>query len=215
MANSVASLRVYRAATTSAARGFTLVEVVVALAVLSLILLATVSALRTFANTQVSVDRIVARVDEVRTVSSFLRDMLDGAVAGDVQGGGLGLGGGGGGSELAYFEGDSKSLAWKTSAMFGEVYGGTMLLRLVYEGSTLKLYWQDPPPDNQRVVWGEAHSRVLLANVEEFSVGFRPEYGRDWQYSNWDSGKGAPTLVRLAIKASGRHWPDLIMRVQR
>ena len=38
-------------------RGFTLVEVMVSLAVLSLILLATVSALRTFANTQGSLER--------------------------------------------------------------------------------------------------------------------------------------------------------------
>ena len=195
-------------------RGFTLVEVIVALGVLSLILLATVSALRTFANTQVSLNRMVDRVDEVRTVSSFLRDMLDGAVTGRARAGGLGLGGGGG-SELAYFEGSEKSLAWKAPALFGEAYGGTMLMRLVKEDSALKLYWQDLPPNNEPVIWDKKNSRVLLANVEEFTVSFRPEYELDWQSGLWDSDGGAPALVRLNIKASGRFWPDLILRVQR
>ena len=194
-------------------RGFTLVEVVVALGVLSLILLATVSALRTFANTQVSLDKIVKRVDEVRTISGFLRDMLDGAVTGSVRAGGLSLGGGGSG--MAYFEGSTNSLNWKAPALFGEAYGGTMLMRLVKEDSMLNLYWQDPPANNEGVTWDYKSSRVLLANVEKFVVSFRPEHGADWQNGNWDVSEGAPTLVRLEIKADGRYWPDLILRVQR
>ena len=63
-------------------RGFTLVEVMVALSILSLLLLATISALRTFGNTQVSVEKLTNRVDEVRTVSGFLRDTLQSAVVG-------------------------------------------------------------------------------------------------------------------------------------
>ena len=74
-------------------RGFTLVEVVVALAVLSLIMLATVTGLRTLGNTQVAVDRQVDRVSELRAVSSFLRDSFGAAVTGS-GGGGLSLGGG-------------------------------------------------------------------------------------------------------------------------
>ena len=195
-----------------APRGFTLVEVVVALAVLSLILLATVSALRTFANTQVSLDRMVERVDEVRTISSFLRDMLDGAVTGDNQSGGLTLGGGS--SELAYFEGDAQSLAWKAPALFGEAYGGTVLMRLAKEDTSLKLYWQEPPANIARINWNDAASRILLVNVEEFKVDFRAEYSLQWESGEWDA-PGAPALVRLTIKSGGRFWPDLILRVQR
>ena len=60
-----------------AARGFTLVEVVVALTILSLIMLATVTGLRTLANTQGTLERVTARIDEVRTVSGFLRDLME------------------------------------------------------------------------------------------------------------------------------------------
>lgn len=193
--------------------GFTLIEVVVALGVLSLILLATVSALRTFANTQVSLDRMIDRVDEVRTLSSFLRDTLGGAIAGSIQGGGLSFGGRGG-SEAGFFESTSTSLSWKATALFGEGYGGTLLMRVAKEEGALKLFWQEPVPPNAPVVWSGTNSRVLLDELEEFNVGFRSEFDQGWQTKQWE-GRGAPALVRLSIKASGRYWPDLIIRVQR
>ncbi|MFT6052801.1 MAG: general secretion pathway protein J [Halioglobus sp.] len=192
--------------------GFTLVEVVVALGVLSLILLATVSALRTFANTQVSLGRLAGQVDEVRTVSGLLRDLLASAVPGKKRAGGLSLGGGT--SELAYFEGNSSSLAWKSSALFGESFGGTLLLRLVKEDDLLMLYWQEPNTSSRVVQWANSTSRVIVNGVEEFLVEFKPEIDLEWQIGEWEA-LGAPALVRLSIKADGRYWPDLIMQVQR
>jgi len=198
--------------TSRRAKGFTLVEVVVSLGVLSLILLATVSALRTFANTQVSLDRMLERVDEVRTVSSFLRDMLEGAMPGKVSGSGLSLGTGS--SELAYFKGTPVSIEWKAPVMFGEAYGGTMILRLAREGKTIKLYWQEPPQNLARVNWDNTSSRVLVDQVEQFQITYRPELKQEWRGGQWDE-NGAPALVRLSIKANGRYWPDLIIGVQR
>ena len=199
-------------ARSSFTRGFTLIEVVVALGVLSLILLATVSALRTFANTQVSLDRMIDRVDEVRTLSSFLRDTLGGAISGGSNGGGLSLGSPSGGE--SYFESTPTSLSWKAAALFGEAYGGTLLMRIAKQEGVLTLFWQEPGPPNAPVVWGNANSRVLLDELEEFNVSFRAEFGQGWKTTQWQ-GKGAPALVRLSIKASGRYWPDLIIGVQR
>ena len=71
----------------SASRGFTLIEVVVSLAILSLVLLGTVTGLRTLGNTQVSLERVTQRADEVRTVSAFLRDLMEAAVVGSGSGG--------------------------------------------------------------------------------------------------------------------------------
>jgi general secretion pathway protein J len=196
--------------------GFTLIEVVVALGVLSLILLATVSALRTFANTQVSLDRMIDRVDEVRTLSSFVRDTLGSAISGSSPGGGLSFGGRGG--EAGYFESTPTSLSWKATALFGEAYGGTLLMRIAKEEGALKLFWQEPVPPNAPVVWLNANSRVLLDELEEFNVSFRSEFDLGWVTTQWEGeeeDKGAPALVRLRIKASGRYWPDLIVRVQR
>ena len=73
--------------------GFTLVEVMVALSILSLVLLGTVTGLRTLASTQSALERKTSRMDEVRSVSGLLRDLMESAVVGS-DGGGLSLGGG-------------------------------------------------------------------------------------------------------------------------
>lgn len=196
------------------AQGFTLVEVMVSLAVLSLILLATVSALRTFANTQGSLERKIARIDEIRSVSSFLRDALQANVAAsEEESSGLSLGGGQ--TESAFFRGNSRSVEWKAPMVFGEGYGGTLLVRLAREQNQLTLRWQDPPEEDEAFEpdWGGTPSRVVIDNVEEFGIAYRQEYGENWQ-----SGiviETPPVMLRLTIKSSGRYWPDLIAGVNR
>jgi general secretion pathway protein J len=195
-------------------RGFTLVEVMVSLAVLSLILLATVSALRTFANTQGSLERKIARVDEIRSVSSFLRDALQANVsASGEESQGLSLGGVS--TQSAFFRGNSRSVEWKAPMIFGEGYGGTLLVRLAREQNQLTLRWQDPPEndDDFEPDWRGTPSRVVIDNVEEFGIAYRQEYDQ-----NWEGGiaiEEPPVMLRLTIKSSGRYWPDLIAGVNR
>jgi general secretion pathway protein J len=195
----------------SSALGFTLIEVIVALAILSLIMLATISAMRTFANTQSSLDRLSGRIDEIRTVSSFLRDTLDSTVFA-ADSGGLSLGGHGG-QELAYFAGTANSVDWKAPILFGEGFGGTFLLRLAHEQDQLLLRWQEPVEPGLPVDWNDTESRVMVASVQAFEVGFLPDFGREWE-EEWDS-LDSPALIRLRIKANEKYWPDLIMQVQR
>jgi general secretion pathway protein J len=196
-------------------QGFTLVEVMVSLAVLSLILLATVSALRTFANTQGSLERKIARVDEIRSVSSFLRDALQANIAASGEASdGLALGGSGQ-TQSAFFRGNSRSVEWKAPMIFGEGYGGTLLVRLAREQNQLTLRWQDPPKDDENFEpdWRGTPSRVVIDHVEEFGIAYRQEYGENWQ-----SGiaiEEPPVMLRLTIKSSGRYWPDLIAGVNR
>lgn len=198
------------------AAGFTLVEVVVSLAVLSLIMLATVTALRTFGNTQAAAERLIERVDEIRSVSGFLRDGLEAAVvAPDAGGGRLSLGPGSAVQIPPYFRGDAQSLEWKAPLMFGESYGGVFLLRVGREDGRLVLRWR-PPNDTDRddgADWSEAPGRVLLTGLEELQLAYRPEFDLPWQ-EEW-SEEGSPALVRLVIRAGGRFWPELVLRVQR
>ena len=180
--------------------GFTLIEVVVALSILSLIMLATLTALRTFANTQGSLDKLTGRIDEVRTVSGFLRDSLDSTVF-EADSGGLGLGGYGGG-EMAYFAGSAQSVEWKSPVLFGEGFGGTFLLQLASESDTLLLRWQEPGPQGRPVDWEGAESRVLVESLDEFEVAYMPEFGMDWE-EEWTKLE-SPALVKMTIKANGR-----------
>jgi general secretion pathway protein J len=191
-------------------RGFTLVEVVVALSILSLIMLAVISALRTFGNTQASLERLTDRVDQMRTVSGFLRDTLQSAVVGTRA---SSLSFGGIPPESSYFNGDSSSLEWKAPILFGEGYGGTFLVRIGREQDRLVLRWQELTRDDEDIEWDDTPSRDLLQGVEEFSVSYRAEFGQPWQ-KQWHE-QNSPALVRMGIKAAGRYWPDLILQVQR
>lgn len=195
--------------------GFTLVEVVVSLAILSLIMVATVAALRTFGNTQGAVDTMTSRVDDIRSVSRFLRDTLDGAVVASEQGGTLSLGPGSNVRPPPYFRGAADFVAWKAPIMFGEAYGGVFLVRVAREGEQLVLRWREPAgkTDEEDIAWAEAPSRILLDELETLELAYQGEFDQPWQ-TVWDE-EGSPALVRMTIRAGGRFWPELVLRVQR
>lgn len=195
----------------SGQRGFTLVEVMVALTILSMVLLGTVTGMRTLGNTQASIERATERVDEIRTVSGFLRQLMESAVVGGK--GGLTLGGGS--LEATYFRLGTGFVEWKTNLMFGEAYGGVHLVRIADEEGQLMLRWLEADkvfPDEEG--WLEAPSRPLVNDLETLSLQVREGFQSEW-VEDWEQSSTAPALVRLQIKSSGRYWPDLIMQVQR
>ena len=192
--------------------GFTLVEVIVSLGILSLIMLATISALRTFAQTQGSLDKMIDRVDEVRTVSGFLRDTFESSVIG-AGSGSSGLSVGGSSSEGSYLSGTADAMDWKAFVQFGEGYGGAFLVRLERDQDVLRLRWQDVPQSMRDVSWEGTDMRDLVDQLEQLEIAYLPEFDGDWQ-SEWLERDG-PALVRMTIKARGRYWPELIFRVQR
>lgn len=195
-----------------ATRGFTLVEVVVALSILSMIMLATVTALRTFGRTQSSLQAVTERVDEVRLGSSLLRDLVTSAVVG-VQGGsgGLGLGGSSGSAGQALMLGDDDSVIWRATVLFGESYGGAYLLRLGRADDELVLAWSDQQALPADIDWSRAPSKTVVSGLQDFSVGYREAFGEPWT-SEW-TGEGTPLLVRFRIKTRDRYWPDLVALV--
>ena len=190
--------------------GFSLVEVVVALSILSLVMLATITALRTLANTQVAVERMTQRVDEVRTVSSFLRDTIESAALGSGDDGGR-LSLGVKSAESAYFEITPDTLVWKSTILIGERFGGSYLLRLAREDDLLVLRWQEPGLSGQPGDWREAQMRTLVDELQDFEIFWRRDYRDDWQ-REWQRGDVAG-WVRLQLRAAGRYWPELIMQV--
>ena len=189
--------------------GFTLVEVVVALAILSLVMLTTITGLRTLANTQVSLERIAGRVDQMRTVSSFLRDTLESAAIGGGGSGGLSLGADS--RESAYFELTPQSLTWKSTILIGESFGGTYLLRVAREDDLLVLRWQGADTSGQPGDWSQASERTLVQGLQEFEVSWREDSQGDWR-QQWEKGDKVG-WVRLQVKAADRYWPELIMQV--
>lgn len=196
-------------------RGFTLVEVIVALAVLSLIMLATVSGFRTLGNTARVLDARIDKTDELRSVASFLRDALENSVVGSESGGeeSLTLGGFQEQTSVSYFSVKDNAVVWRSKLMFGENFGGSYFLRLAKQGEQLVLQWQAPQGRTAPETWNKSPSRTVLRKVEEFSVAYRMQAGGEWiEREPIDT---APALVRLTVKANGKYWPEMIMRVQR
>jgi len=193
-----------------ASSGFTLVEAIVGLSILSLVMLVTVTALRTLGSTQATVERRAAEVDEIRSVSSFLRDLFESALVGNDQGG---LTTGGGSRGETYFRFSADHLEFKSTVLFGESFGGGYLVRLARETSDLVLRWQEFVPGARQVDWRDTDSRVLIAAVDEFGISTKASALDSW--SSLTDDEAMPALVRLQIRAGGRYWPDLIMQVQR
>tara|TARA_R110002110_G_scaffold415765_2_gene655200 strand:- start:52995 stop:53621 length:627 start_codon:yes stop_codon:yes gene_type:complete len=194
-------------------RGFTLVEVMVSVTILSLVMLTTVTGFRTLANTQTSIEGLTGRVDDIRTVSTFLRDTLESSVLDPSGGtGGLALGSSGDASTSAWFFLAPNALEWKSTVLFGEAFGGVQLVRVAAEDGRLVLRWQEPLEGDKRPDWGQTSSRVLVERLEEFSISYRRGFDQPW-LQEWDR-RGAPHTVRLQLRVAGRYWPDLILRVQ-
>lgn len=193
-----------------AREGFTLVEVVVALAIFSLVMLATVTGLRTLGATQAAIERQTGRVDEIRSVSSFIRETLESAILSSRR---SRLSLGGRSQESSYFEMTRDSLAWKSTILFGEYYGGSYLVRVAREEGQLVLRWIDPVLAGVAPDWSKAMSRVLVKELDDFRISYRAEFGSPW--TEEPDRNVIPRLVRLQIQAAGRHWPDLICRVHR
>ena len=194
-------------------RGFTLVEVMVALAVFSLILVGTLSAMRTLANTQKALEQKTQRIEQIRSVTTFLRDLVESAIGTSGRDDDFTLGGGD--TESSYFLAGKDFFEFETSVMFGENYGGKHRVRIGREGAALVFRWlQLPTPGLSDVEWSTQPSRVLVPQLESLTIATRNEFADDWITSRGEFDRSVPVLVRLNMTAAGQYWPDLIMRAR-
>jgi hypothetical protein len=53
---------------------------------------------------------------------------------------------------------------------------------------------------------------VVLENLDSLDISTRQDVASDW--TKEDIGKQLPSHIKLVIKADGKFWPELIMRVQ-
>ncbi len=191
-------------------RGFTLMEVMIALTILSMMMVAIVSSLRTFANTQVSLERTTARVDEMRMVSGFLRRSVEATISS-----------GGGNRALSfdavegretYFLGMASEFTWVAPVAAGAGFGGVYFMHLGLEGDALTVRWQPYRSGVTPVGWGDMQARALLQDVQEYRVSYLPVHGGEWM-DDWSDSSSTPVSVRMQIKAGEKYWPELLIRL--
>lgn len=190
------------------ARGFTLVEVVIAVALVSLIMLALVAALRTFGVSATRLEEISLRADSVRLVERFLRGAISGASPRlHVRSEDLGA--------EPWFRGASTEMVWVGPVPPRNGAGGLYHLRLSLSGDvSQRLVLQMLPfaGDDAEPDWSTAPEMVLLEPVGRFSVAYQRLGRRDWSDA-WADPAVLPARVRLSVSSGGTPWPDLVFRV--
>lgn len=190
-------------------RGFTLLEVLVALSLLTLVMVAVLASMRTLGNTRTTLDQVIDRVDEVRSVSGFLRASIGGALPlaypepdqladiGDAPHG-------------IWFGGDNTGLTWVAPMVSGARFGGAYTLYLARDDDTLTLRWHPYRAGLEGEIGFDLPGKVLLDDVEAFEIGYLNNYGDEWQ-DEWPPSVTNPVAVRLNIRANGRYWPELVI----
>jgi general secretion pathway protein J len=192
--------------------GFTLVEVLIVLALSSLIMLGLTAALRSFGDTGARLDARSQHGEDMRLVSAFLRQSLTDASPRrrpprlD-------------GARGPYFAGDGATLEWLAPLPARHGVGGLHRLRLSVQEEP-----SQPFPAQRRLIlqfvpfvvsesevdWSAESAQVLLEGLESFAIQYQRLGAADWQEA-WDDPAVLPGRVRLRIATAGPAWPELVI----
>ena len=198
-------------AITPAHRGFTLLEMLVVMVLLSVIMLGLLSALRTMAQTETRIDRQLDRLDEIRVARTFLQQTLTRVSSNTIDAPGAP------GKKIVPFLANSESLAWVGILPARPNIGGRHFFRLAVEeagaGRALVLRYAPWNPDASMPNWPGAESRVLLKDIARIEVQAQglPPQGRNptepwphgWQ-SGWSVADALPEHLQITgYSASG------------
>lgn len=191
----------------STGRGFTLVELLIVLVLMSLITLALASAMRTAAQTEERIDARLERIDDLRIASDFLRAVL-GRVSAQKRVGVLEAG-----SSQHYFMGAASEVRWVgvMPARYGA--GGRYHFRLhLQENQTLALQylpWFDSPaqPD-----WTLATYASLATGVTELSLQYEDASDEPVQWgAPWAVADRMPARIAINVQTEKGTWPELVV----
>jgi general secretion pathway protein J len=189
--------------------GFTLLEVLGALALLALLLVGVYGGVRSAIHGVRSGSAAINRIDEIGSAQRFLRSELSQALAQPIKHNDHG--------QPVYFSGSEHEMRYVAPlpGYLGKLGPQLQVLKLVDDGKggqRLELQLSLLPPDGQPPK-PLGDPQVLLDHVEKGSFDYR---GRDalnrvlpWS-SDWADGTRMPQLVRIRLQAQGGYdWPEL------
>jgi general secretion pathway protein J len=198
-----------------------LIELLVAMSLLSVIMAGLVSALRGMAQSESKIDQRLQRLDDIRIARSFLQQTL-GRVSGELQDAP-----GATGKRVVSFSATANSLIWVGILPARPNVGGRHFFRLAMEardsGQELVLRFLPHSADIATLNWSLAESRVLVSGVTKISIsaqGLSTEL-RDptepwpvgWQ-DGWPMASALPEQVRLSVIDGQGEWLPWIIGLQ-
>lgn len=196
-------------------RGFTLLELLVVMTLLSVIMIGLVSAMRTMAQTESKIDQRLERLDEIRVARTFLQQTLTRVSASTLDAPGAT------GKKIIPFVATPDSLTWVGILPARPNIGGRHFFRLAIEdtGGSRELVLRIAPwtPDVDMPDWSSAEARVLIKGITQMSVqaqGLPPlrrnpaePWPKGWQ-SGWPIADILPEQVRLNLVDAQGDWPE-------
>ena len=192
------------------AGGFTLVELLVVMTLLSLVVLALGSALRTMAQTQERLDASLTRTDDLRVTDMFLRRIL-GRIGAHKKPGLVTQG-----QNPFFFNGEAGAISWIGVMPAGYGSSGRHFLQLNVEeeggeGALVLRYapWQDDanPPD-----WSSAQRHVIAKPVFAIQLEYQDAAVEPPQWMPvWSSSDALPESVRVTLSGPRGAWPALVV----
>jgi general secretion pathway protein J len=188
--------------------GFTLVEVIVAMALLSLVMLVLGSSIRSMGASADRVDARTASMDQMRVATGFLGEIVGRVSSQPQEPPATGV----------LFVGAAQAMSWigVMPARFGPA--GRHFFRIAPErlddGSTglvlrfIAWRWeQKTMPD-----WSRADSRVLVRDVDSVALSYQGDgFGQGWIAAWPADAKKLPPRVRLLVVARGSEWPPIVL----
>ena len=179
---------------------------VIAATIFAMIMLATVTGLRTFA---LSHDRLLTKTaytSEMREVDRFIRAAFRDTIGIEGQ-----------------FEGSAREVRWIAPLDRVGSAGGLQHLRLRYFGGSVVLSFAPvnyEDNDNQEPHWGAVVADYsLLESVRDMRLSYMPKHNIGWSArstmkgSDGESAPNIPRLIRLDIETEVEKWPPIIVQL--
>lgn len=194
-------------------RGFTLLEIIVVMALLSLVMLGLGASLRSFASTEARVDARLEQAHEFRAVVRFVQSVA-GRVSSDKRTRDVAAG-----ASPYWFVGEPQSMAWIgiMPARFGA--GGRYFFRLaaepVEQGQALVLRFAPWTPEAAFPDWAQAESRLLVPEL--VSAQFRYLDARSPELAwldAWAPIDHLPAKLSLALEDGRSEWPEVVVSLR-
>jgi general secretion pathway protein J len=194
--------------------GFTLVELLVVLSLMSLIMLAMGGALRGMGQTEQRVDQRMGRMDEFRVAVAFIKSVLGNVSARKAEAVPAS------GRPSVMFEGLDQSIAWIGVMPARDGAGGRYFFRLSVAadsrpgpgngGTALMLRFVPFELGVNTPNWANADEQVLVERVQSLAIEYedRREPTVGWT-PTWAPEDRLPEMVRLNIATSQGAWPTL------
>lgn len=179
-----------------------MVELLVAMALLSLVMLGMASALRSMGQLEERVDARLEQADEFRIATGFLGQVLGRVSSRKLSRPVLE-------SESAFlFVGHSEQVQWVGVMPARHGMGGLTFFRLAVEDGALVLRFVPFDASAAFPDWAKSDSRVLVRQVQ--SLGLAYEDARRAQpvwLPHWSSKEGLPERLRIDLQTSAGAWP--------